>query len=262
MSFPHGPEFPALGTITRARRSRGHPRPSCLLPTERGRGRECADGGRNWPLPGGLGSGGLGLGLPWGLRPQRTLRPASRSQGGFNQSKSGAGPVKRGTEGGADRPWVPGRLPASLAPVLTPALPGALAEKERRCRAPRPIGGGTIRNPGRLRLDAIYTLPSFLTLGPWLGWGTIGGCCASGGGLGRGFLEEATPRPSLCGADSPSSDEGDCEPLLSHAAPVAGPGPWGETEAARAEGPTQSSLSAGESWRLSLPAGLRGANES
>lgn len=82
------------------------------------------------------------------------------------------------------------------------------------------------------------------------------------GGLGRGFLEEATPRPSFCGADSSSSDGGDCEPLLSHAAPVAGPGPWGETEAAKAEGPTQSSLSAGESWRLSLPAGLRGANES
>ena len=95
MSFPHGPEFPALGTITRARRSRGHPRPSCLLPTERGRGRECGEGGRNWPLPGGLGVRGSWAWPPRGLRPQRTLRTESHSQGGFNQNKSGAGPVKQ-----------------------------------------------------------------------------------------------------------------------------------------------------------------------
>lgn len=54
MSFPHGPEFP-LGTITPARRSRGHPRPSCLLPTER-EGREGVRGRLNWVLgrPGGF----------------------------------------------------------------------------------------------------------------------------------------------------------------------------------------------------------------
>lgn len=58
------------------------------------------------------------------------------------------------------------------------------------------------------------------------------------GALGLGFLEEATPSPSFHGAeDSPSSDEGDYEPQLSHAAPVVGPGPWGETEAARAAHP-------------------------
>ena len=55
----------------------------------------------------------------------------------------------------------------------TPALCRALAEKERCWRAPWQIRGGTVRNSRSLRLDAICPLPSFLTLGLWLGWGTI-----------------------------------------------------------------------------------------
>lgn len=81
-----------LGTITRARSSRGHPRPSCLLPTEPRRGRAVARraqlGLPRWPGP----SHGAGLpgsyrgreGPPWILgQSQSTLsQPAHGGWGG------------------------------------------------------------------------------------------------------------------------------------------------------------------------------------
>lgn len=80
-------------------------------------------------------------------------------------------------------------------------------------------------------------------------------------GTGAGFLEEATPSPSFHWMeDSPSSEEGDQKPLLSHATSVAGPGPWGETESARVAHPEIFVC-----WRklaVVPPAGVRGANES
>lgn len=249
--------FPTWPRIPGSARSHGQdapaatPAPAASFPQRGEGGRECGGGGGTGPSRGAVGACGVASQGACALGASSTM---NYKPGRFSENKSRA---RRRSEGRkktstAMGPWPCLSLlfwPRSSAPTLFQALEeGAGLE-----------GSLSALAAGQPQIQSHLPLPSLPAPRVLLGWGASEGCGASGGRRGRGFLKEATPSPSFL-EDSPSSDEG----TVSHCSPTQllsqGQAPGGKLRLRRR--PTQSSLSAGGSWQLSLPAGLRGANES